>query len=634
MNYEQELFERFRLIAPELSYDPKFIAAARKNGWISPAEAARLTAAAKSLPVPAARLTERELLQRTLTLMPETMSVTSVRFMQKAGLLGARTANLLRGSLAAAGSASPVLPRPEAIMARVESVYGPATAARWAESVGHRGAWSAKNLAVESARAAAAQRSVFGTFAVSADGVLSDRMLKNALRAGTLPGQTYDLLHELDRLGKLAGGAKIPLTDADDFGLISTGGRSAMSVWKRNGTAFRYESWAARAALLSDGALPPEVLDQLKKAGLITPRIHEISMPASKVLREARPRTLEAYHVGRKYRTVNVDGVGARATPIQIYAKATQRTDKDIQRILQAASKDAQKAAEAAAKSAKIGGKVTAAQQRLIVNSVNGKMQELWETTGHLTVFGQKEAAAAALNASDFLADKVYGGAAKDQRIRSVQAQARAGVDAFISREENMLPLSERVYSNLVLAQGKVQLEVQKALIRGLSARDLADNVAGLISPKVPGGISYAAMRLARTEINNAFHFSQIRYTRDMPWVEGYQWHLSGSHPTNQKNDPCPDMARRDHDGMGRGVYSKNRVPGKPHPQCLCFITNVTASEGEFERNLSRGSYDRYLSSSQEQAMGAPHAGIAPSRETAMDSATATFAAATGLNLP
>jgi hypothetical protein len=123
-----------------------------------------------------------------------------------------------------------------------------------------------------------------------------------------------------------------------------------------------------------------------------------------------------------------------------------------------------------------------------------------------------------------------------------------------------------------------------------MSAKEFAASISGLLRQGT--AVNYNAMRLARTEMNNAFHFTQIRYTREMPWVDGYSWNLSGSHPSV---DICNTMATANHDGIGRGVYKKGNVPGKPHPQCFCYLTTVTASNSKFEKQLLNGSYDSYL---------------------------------------
>jgi hypothetical protein len=128
--------------------------------------------------------------------------------------------------------------------------------------------------------------------------------------------------------------------------------------------------------------------------------------------------------------------------------------------------------------------------------------------------------------------------------------------------------LSTRVYSNASLASGRIERIIRSGIIRQLSAREIANQIKPLIKPNTPGGVSYAAMRLGRTELNNTFHQSQLREA-ERPWVNGVKWNRSKSHP---KKDICDVYA--DHDeGMGKGIWSKVTVPGKPHPQCLCYMT-------------------------------------------------------------
>ena len=164
--------------------------------------------------------------------------------------------------------------------------------------------------------------------------------------------------------------------------------------------------------------------------------------------------------------------------------------------------------------------------------------------------------------------------------------------DSYISREENLRGLSRLVWKNIGLYSARLDAEIAKGLLRGLSAPELAKVVRDFIHPDVRGGVNYAAMRLARTEINNAFHQTAIRYTREMPWVEGYQWHLSNSHP---RTDICNSYANESHGHGGRGLHSKTDVPSKPHPQCLCYVTPVTHDSSVFYKRLRSGAYDRYI---------------------------------------
>ncbi len=70
------------------------------------------------------------------------------------------------------------------------------------------------------------------------------------------------------------------------------------------------------------------------------------------------------------------------------------------------------------------------------------------------------------------------------------------------------------------------------------------------------------AMRLARTEVNRAYHEGQIRYGQQKNWIDGYIWKLGGIGPWKCV---CPDWAGR--------FFTKGNVPQRPHPQCMCWLS-------------------------------------------------------------
>lgn len=154
------------------------------------------------------------------------------------------------------------------------------------------------------------------------------------------------------------------------------------------------------------------------------------------------------------------------------------------------------------------------------------------------------------------------------------------------------ISLSQQVYRTEKLASGWVDEKVNLALGRGLTAREIAKEVKDSIRPDVPGGVSYAAMRLGRTEVNNAFHTAAIVSSVDKPWVSGQQWHLSGSHP---KKDICNLLAEDNKFGLGKGIFPRDNVPKKPHPQCLCYLAPQLQDEDEFVAAFASGAYDTYF---------------------------------------
>jgi hypothetical protein len=170
---------------------------------------------------------------------------------------------------------------------------------------------------------------------------------------------------------------------------------------------------------------------------------------------------------------------------------------------------------------------------------------------------------------------------------------AENGILALMAKEKNAIPLSGRVYRARSWTNDQLQNTIRIGILLQKSVRQIAKDVRGFIRPETPGGMSYAASRLARTEINNAFHAQQIASREDEPWTEAMHWNLSGSH---RVPDDCNSYAEREHfRGGGPGNFQIGRVPGKPHPNCLCYLTTVTISEDEFVNSFFSGKYDEYI---------------------------------------
>jgi hypothetical protein len=407
---------------------------------------------------------------------------------------------------------------------------------------------------------------VWDAVTVVGEGILNPDMLKRAARLGVISEARFDIIMALADLG--------------------------MNSWRKGLVAARQDSFEARALLISEGILSPEMITALRAAGIIDPKLARWLYPAATAIRGVTRGALSQHMKSTRVRAMPGE------TPIQAFARVSHATDSAILKLLAEAARDARKEAAVLAASEQFGKMSKASQQRLVERSLHLQMRSLMENVGHMTIFGEKEAARAAVTSMGFLQDRVYGRSGADIR-RMLQRQAESGLDSYVSRSSSRKRLSYSVYRNIALATGQVDKEISKGLLRGLNAKDLANNVAKLIDPNVPGGVSYSAMRLSRTEINRAFHETSVRTTIDDPWIDGYKWNLSGSHPTL---DVCNTMANDNHDGIGRGVYKKGNVPNKPHPQCLCYITMTMNSKGQFEAQLRRGSYDNYLKKMRKQA--------------------------------
>jgi hypothetical protein len=238
----------------------------------------------------------------------------------------------------------------------------------------------------------------------------------------------------------------------------------------------------------------------------------------------------------------------------------------------------------------------TAIRQAQLRISADEILRTLWADTGKVVTRGRLAAVARAARLGESQMRQLLGDLprdAVDALIRATRAGARMAVERATARlaGEGAHDLSTRVFRNFALSKGQVDRMINSAIARNLGARELAREARRFILPGTPGGASYAAKRLARTEINNSFHAMTSSYYDDNPLVDTMVWHLSRSHP---RPDACDALV---------GKYPTRDVPGKPHPNCFCYVAPDALNEAEVLRRLNSGSLDGWL-----QRMGVPAA--------------------------
>ena len=167
--------------------------------------------------------------------------------------------------------------------------------------------------------------------------------------------------------------------------------------------------------------------------------------------------------------------------------------------------------------------------------------------------------------------------------IAAAQRQTQAMMVRVLHTEA---PLSRRIWNSESIAKGQLNRRINGALSRGDSAADLAKDVRDFVNPNTPGGASYRAKMLARTEINNAFHAQSISDAQSRPWIEEVYWNLSKSH--NEQGCVCEQYAMT-------GLFPADRVPKKPHPGCLCSITPKLPDLDSVIKGYMSGQYGSYL---------------------------------------
>lgn len=313
--------------------------------------------------------------------------------------------------------------------------------------------------------------------------------------------------------------------------------------------------------------------------------------------------------------------------PLKRYLALQIKTDREVLDLLRSIKRDVDASLRNLEGSTKAGAVVRREQLRLAQHAIDDAVNAAWIRLADViekgALVGARDAVLVNGEFDRALVSAGLSGAQRAALLDSNIAQSQQAVRHALNRQldttgATRIPLSEKVYHSRNLVRGEVDRMVESALARGLSAKEFAAAVRQFVNPNTPGGVRYAAMRLSRTEINNAFHFAQTRDNAMKPWVDGQKWYLSGSHP---KPDECNDFAEQNRFDLGVGVFPKDDVPNKPHPHCLCYITPATVSEEEWLRKFKAGQYNDYIDS--RMPVGLPDKAVAATRKVKAGSGAA-----------
>jgi len=295
------------------------------------------------------------------------------------------------------------------------------------------------------------------------------------------------------------------------------------------------------------------------------------------------------------HRSVEVR-VGLRSLPWQ--ERISKQGQKSLIKTIQANDARVLKAIQAAADDVEalikqlpgpnVGNTVRRAQYRQIRDAIKGIDKELWKQVEATTNASLSQATQHAVSENKQLLDYLMRAVPSNATIlaQSYRSSALRSFQDVRSRVLNDIKLSGKVFRNTALMNGEIDSIVNEGILLQRSAAEIADDVVGYINPDTPGGARYAAQRLGRTELNNAFHTTSIRCYQESPHVRGVQWELSGSHG---QDDDCDELADTDEFDLGAGVYPPEDVPFKPHPQCFCYTTAITLTPEEFADGIVSG---------------------------------------------
>ena len=178
----------------------------------------------------------------------------------------------------------------------------------------------------------------------------------------------------------------------------------------------------------------------------------------------------------------------------------------------------------------------------------------------------------------------------------------RAMIDGRLYTDGRML--SQRIWSATGRLEDNLAEIIQQGVAQKLDALTLAKQLQAYVNPSAACPVSwhtlypdipfdrrvdYNALRLARTAITHAHWAAEKAAAKKNPLCRGLKWNLSDSHYERQVEpsgeDVCDEYARHD-EGLGEGVWPIDKLP-MPHPQCLCYRTEVLPTLEEAAEILS-----------------------------------------------
>lgn len=283
-----------------------------------------------------------------------------------------------------------------------------------------------------------------------------------------------------------------------------------------------------------------------------------------------------------------------RATWLTPFTTLQRRYEIRLRTVMLQAAEDAQKAVIALDRDSTFSAGVKLAQTRLVLGEIQPILKDLFNEVIPIVRNGQQDAGVLAvtqLSKTDrrYLVQGFNGNGPADAFIAGQKQSARLGIaNAISSITKADYDLSSNVYGTRALANKWLKNQVTSMVLRGSSAQEIAKQVRSSIRPSTTGGVAYAALRLGRTELNNAFHATAITLSQDRPWITGMDWHLSSVHTNRESRlEICESYAKKS--------WSVDNVPAKPHPQCRCYVTPRLVAIAEFNRSLTAGKYRSWI---------------------------------------
>lgn len=185
-------------------------------------------------------------------------------------------------------------------------------------------------------------------------------------------------------------------------------------------------------------------------------------------------------------------------------------------------------------------------------------------------------------------AEHLYGdGINLSARIWNVEGAGRAAINNVIMQGiadgDSAWNIAKKLEQFLGAGQNCPRWTSTRLYGRTASDKSAGDTTGLLSGNDCDGrGVSYNALRLARTEIQKAHALATDKVMMAQPWIEKEQCHLSAAHP---ETDECDDVIANGENG--KGIYAVGTIEYPLHPHCFCYKTAVLMDEKLFTSQLN-----------------------------------------------
>lgn len=231
-------------------------------------------------------------------------------------------------------------------------------------------------------------------------------------------------------------------------------------------------------------------------------------------------------------------------------------------------------------------GAMAVRHERLMMNDEGGRMNENLQPLTEAIEDGVfKPQIEILLNMA---AEHLYGdGINLSARIWQVEGAGRDAINQVIMQGvadgDSAWNLAKKLQQFLGAGEGCPRWTSTRLYGRTATDRAAGDTTGLLSGDACNGtGVSYKALRLARTEIQKAHALATDKLLASQPWVQMEKCNLSAAHP---ERDECDDVAQGGENGDG--VYPVGTIEYPLHPHCFCFKTAVLMDEKAFTSQLN-----------------------------------------------